>query len=428
MAYDGWIKYGDEELVNVLRTALLAEAHGVDSVWTTPESAEWILRSVGVLPENYPSALSALSDIEQAPWFTTRDPASAEFFGLLPLSVPALDDSMVAASTTEYVTNGGATGKARHSTRSIVVSAAIVASTDRGADFGKKWLDRTLGKATGGTRCEGVDLRFFAHEGTQYTVAPVEHFRAVRLGRGATVTRKRTSECSATWLVTFTLTADDPFTYGEPIGRLSTLGAQNPSPLGPGTLKSYGLTTTLTEIPCPVWDYTPVYNPSFPALVPSPTAPDFRPDGWGATPGKTFRRSWVRINPTPRYEPNLVPKWTLTALAPFDTVRLSVWPNDALIDARCEPLYTVTVGYIPMGVTLTIDPEQEAAYIWDGASAVVRRADTLLFGAEGRPVQWTSFSDDEGLLITMDEFNPSASAGTDGLRLRAKLEFVPKSV
>lgn len=428
MAYDGWIKYGEDELVNVLRTALLAEEHGVDSVWTTPESVEWMLLSMGYDPEAHPIALSILSNIEYAPWFTTRDPASAEFFGLVPLSIPALDDSMVAASTTEYVTNGGATGKARHSTRSIVASAAIVASTDRGADFGKKWLDRTLGKATGGTRCEGVDLRFFAHEGTPDAAVPVEHFRAVRLGRGATVTRKRTSECAATWLVTFTLTADDPFTYGEPIGRLGTLGAMNPGAIGTGTLATFGLTADLTETPCPVWDYTPLYNPAFPALVPSPTAPDFRPDGWGATPGKTFRRSWARINPTPRYEANLVPKWTLTALAPFDTVRLSVWPGEAPLDSMCEPLYTVTVAHIPLGVTFTIDAEQEVAYVWDGVSAVVRRADSLIFGAEGKPVQWSSFSDNEGLLITLDEFTPSATAGTDGLRVRAKLEFIPKSV
>lgn len=587
MAYDGWLQFNGRELVNLSRTAQLADALGIDTVWVTPSSVQWIENTLGG---------SDYDVITEAPWYDPEYLASAEFAGLVPLSMAGLDDSTLQSTPIEYVTDGGSPGKSRNSTLPIVASMAIVASSDRGAEYGLRWLNRVLRDSSGPMFCSGADLRYFRSANAN---AEVVHRRDVRTTRGVSVTRKRSTSCSATWIVTFTLTDHDSYEYGDPqpavfdlagpmptavknlvpngrptstddwhitntgsgglgipgydaglgafygevvvqpsdtawtqrygnqnstatdripvrgateytvsfeamstvddnrgiaidwygasgtvigsstllsgarqalpahqwksfeIVAVSPAGAITASPAvmfsglsGPAAiprpvgsrlhqrrlLMAEGIVPrsailpagelVLTQQPCPEFDYTPIYDPLYPALVPSPTAPNFYPAGWNIEPGMTFSRRWVRVPPVEPSSLLVVPTITLTTDVEARRVRVSIWPSSSNSNDQCDPLFSVVVAYLPPALQFIIDGEQKASYVWDGSSPEVRRSDSLVYGPDAEPVNWTAFNDDTNLLITVDLFEDPASTtgeweGHDTVRV--EVEFTPKS-
>lgn len=415
MAYDGWVEYNGVEIINLSRTAQLAVGLDIDVVWAEPESVAWIEAARG--ETNY-------DQINTAPWYDPGYPASAEFVGVVPLSLAGLDNSTLETSSTEYITDGGSSGKARNSTLAIVANVAFVASTERGADYGKRWLDRVLRGGGARSFCAGSEMHYFQWEGKDSEpVPPVVHRRDVSLSRGTSVTRKRSTYCSAVWLATFTLTANDPFEYGEEVERFIGLGGvvQVPSD-DPGAVYASG-SLPMTEESCPAYDYSPIYDPLYPALVAPPTAPDFYPEGWSLIPGVNFTRHWARVLPVEPSEFSTVPVVRLTTSIAARMVRVSVWPESANEDAQCEPLWSVIMTYVPVGLNVMIDGEQRAVYTWDGFSPVVRRADSLAFGPGARPLRWDRISNGEGLLVTLDVLSGTEYSDS----VRAALTLVPKS-
>lgn len=416
MAYDGWLEFNGKELVNLSRTAQLTEALGIDTLWTDAESVAWVQAALSGVDYDV---------ITAAPWYDAGYPASAEFAGIVPLSIVGLDDSTLESVTIEYNTHGGASGKPRSKTLPIVGSVAVVASTTRGADYGLRWLNRVLSEGGARTFCSGADLRYFRFkQGAGEPVPPMAHRRDVTLTRGTSVTRKREGSCSATWLVTFTWTANDPFEYGEEQPQFSELGGVGVPPDGPTVMDSG--TLPLVEETCPVYDYTPIFDPLFPALVPSPTVPDFYPAGWELFPGMGFDRFWVRIASSEPSALHVVPVVTLTAVEAARMVRVSIWSSDATPSERCDPLWVAIVSYLPAGVDFVIDGEQKASYAWDGFSPLVRRTDSLVYGEGARPLDWRSFNDPASLLVTLDIVSESDYYDGGGT-VRAALSLVPKS-
>jgi hypothetical protein len=329
------------------------------------------------------------------------------------------------SSPIEYVTDGGHSGKPRNTTLPLVWNVALVASTARGAEYGKRWLDSVLRDSGSRPFCSGADLTYFrTPEPTSETV----HRRDVRLTRGTSVTRKRKNECSSLWMVTYTMTAADPYEYGEPMEQITSMGGVAPAAEGPGVNSEGGL--DLEEEHCPVYDYTPIYDPDYPALVPSPVAPNFLPDGWGIEEGMFFARMWGRINPIHPTDLNVVPLITLTSNTEARMIRFSIWPNIAESDDKCGALFTAIVTYLPADLPMYIDGEQQVAYAWDGFSAAVRRTDSLVYGIDAAPLQWASLSDPGGFLVTLDVFylTEGSRAGLQGGgNVRAALSFIPKS-
>lgn len=408
MAYDGWLEFNGVELVNLSRTAQLAEVLGIDAMWVNSSSVSWIQTALSGVDYDV---------VTNAPWYDANYPASAEFAGLVPLGFPGLDDSTSEATVVEYVTDGGHAGLRRNSTLSIVASVAILATTDRGAEYGKRWMDRVLADSGDRTFCTGADLRYFRYPASG---APVAHRRDVSLTRGATVTRKRSTECSVVWLSTFTLTAGDPFEYGEAEQLLANLGG---TPTG-AVINSGSL--VLVEQSCPVYDYTPLYDPLYPALVASPTVPDFYPAGWDIVDGMTFERFWARVTPPEPSTLNVVPVLKLHSTIEARMVRVAVWAHDSLTDDQCDPLFSAVVSYLPPNMDFYIDGEQHASYVWDGFSAGVRRTDSLVYSPDAKPVEWASFNDATDLLVTLDLFADSSDYEGGGT-VRLAASFVAKS-
>lgn len=414
MAYDGYIEFNGTELVNLSRTSQLAQVLGIDTVWKTPEQVAWIEERLAESDTNY-------SDITQAPWYDEGYTPSMAFAGVIPLSVQGLDDTTYQSTPVEYITDGGNPGQSRNATLPLVWNVVIVAANDAGAEFGKRWLDRILRGGDDGASmfCSGSDLRYFRYEDAE---APFAHRRNVKTTRGTSVTNKRVTECASTWWATFTMTAADPYEYGGAVDQFTGLGG---TVAGPG-VQSFGA-LVLTQSDCPVYDYSPIYDPTYPALVPVPTAPDFLPNGWGIVDGETFERFYVRLNPLEPRGLNVVPIFALTTDIEARSVRVSIWPSDATNDEQCNPLFSAVVSYLPATGTFYLDGQQKAAYVWDGLGDAVRRSDSLVYGPTAGPVEWPAFSDVAGMLVTLDIFYIDSGLYEGGGDVRASLSFVPKS-
>lgn len=417
MSYDGWFTYNGVEIVNLSRTAQLAEALNISPVWLRSSTLTWLQDALGGTDYN---------DITEAPWYDPGYPASTEFAGVIPLTVAGLDDSTTESTPIEYITDGGNVGKSRNSTLNLVWSVVLAASTQRGAEFGRRWLDRVLHGGGGNPLYSGAELRYLRY-GTEDS--PQVHRRNVKISRGLSITRKRANHCSAMWTLTFTTVAADPFEYGDLIEMFEDLG---------GTVDGEGLVTDgdllLTQEDCPVYDYEPIFDPLHPALVPPPSPPQFLPDGWAIEEGMDFTRYWATTEPVEPTALLLVPKVTLHSDIEARRVRVSIWPYGASTDSQCDALWSVIVNYLPPDVDFIVDGEAQASYTWDGSSAV-RRADSLVYGPNAQPVQWTSFNAN-GLLVTLDlfEVDPgSDDPGSDGPwyegegTVRAALSLMPKS-
>lgn len=410
MGYSGWLEFNGQEIVNVARTAELARALGVSSVRLAPASVSWVKASLGG---------TGYDDITDAPWYDASYPASGEFIGVIPLSFTGLDDSGRDASVTEYLTDGGSLGRSRNTTSDFVAELMLVGSTDRGVQFGRRWLVNALGNTGKAILCAGAELRYFPFEGA--SAQDIVHRRDVAVSKGMTTTRKRNTACSVAWTVTVTLAAGDPYEYGPARPRCSGLGG---SVTGPTILSSGSI--ALVQQGCPRFDYSPMYDPGYPAMVPPPSVPDFAPDGWGIENGMTFDRFWVRVPPLAPCGLPVVPKITLSSTVEARRVRVSIWPSSASASAQCDPLFSATVTYLPANVDLTIDGEAQAVYVWDGASSSVQRADSLVYALGARPMRWSSFTDPSNLLITLDIFGDSGELEGAG-QVRAAVSFVQKS-
>lgn len=431
MAYDGWLMFAEQELVNVARTVQLARMLGIDTVRLRDSSVSWIQEALegtggfGGGGFGYGGfgvgGASDYGDITDAPWYDSGFPASSEFAGFVPLSVVGLDDSSLTRETVEYITNGGNSGGSRNATQAIVANLAIIASTDRGAEFGKRWLDRMLQSSRNRLFCSGSDLTYFRSTPPAFNgaLAVKAHRRDVNLTRGTSVTKKKTGRCATTWWVTFTLTANDPFEYGEESIRVTGLGG---TVAGAAVLASG--TSYLAQTSCPSYDYSPIYDPSYPALVPPPPVPDFYPDGWTIESGMHFNRMWAKLSPLEPTALRTVPIFEITTPSDVRLVRVGVWADSDGSAAQCGALFTATATYIPAGGQFIIDGEQEASYVWDGTSAAVRRTDSLVYGMDATPVNWNAFTDPTSLYVTLDIF--SETPGYAGA-LRMAMSLVQKS-
>lgn len=375
--YDGYMTFNGVELFNVARTATLAEVLGIDSVWVTSESVDWVRQKLG--DSNY-------SNVTSAPWQENLTPESSEFAGILPLGIAGGSDSSWSSTPIEFITDGGVPGRARFGTQDLVFSAAIVASTDRGAAFGLQWLNKVLIADGNQSHHAGYSLRYWRSEALD---APLVYRLNVKMTRGTSVTRKRNSDCSSVWLVTFTLNSANPHEYGEPVDSVSALGVSSTA-TGPGVISSgtltYGLPTPLT------YNYDPVYDPETPALIAPPTSVGAYPANWPFTPGLTMTRWWARIRGVPPTQMPLVP--IIGVGAPggeMRGLRVSIWDFDGAssVSETQNFDFSASISYLPSSAAMTMDGRREAIAVGN-TMETSRRADSLVYSRVGGPLEWTT--------------------------------------
>ncbi len=284
-------------------------------------------------------------------------------------------------------------------------------------EYGLRWLNRAL-RGRDEDLGAGYTLKYLRHLTPD---APWANRRNVNVTRSPTVSRKRAGRCFHAWTVTFTLTAGDPYEYGEPQRLLTDLG----KPIIGGT-PNQGI-KSLVETPCPSFDYSPLYDPLYPALVPSPTAPQFLPQGWALDEGRAFRRHWIRLAPNEPSETTSVPIIKFVASQEARMVRLVILPDGVAPEDTCAALFTVILTYLPPDIPIYVDGVRKAVYAWDGFSPTVRRCDTLAYGRDGKPVTWTSFGEDVSFTVGLDAMLVGSGIYEGGDTIRASVDMVSKS-
>jgi hypothetical protein len=433
MAFDGWFTLGGVEIVNVARAVSRGRTLGVDAIRIPTSKNTWI--------ETALSPGSPYSTGTNAPWYDASDAITSQFAGVLPLRVEGIDDSSAGAEIVEFTSDGGHVGRPRNATKPIVFSAVIVGSTEAGADFGLRWLKHQLRDLDfGGSNSPGADLRYFSYVKRGATTPPFKYRRKVRLSRGISITRRRSNACQSLIYVTFTLTAGDPFEYGDPIPVFSALGgtATGARLVGSGNL-------TFEDSLCPEYDYSPLYDPAYPSLLVPPPAPSMIPAGWVDTEGLNVKRYWAETAVIQPDSLSLVPIVTLTTDVVARMVRVSIWSFTTDIATTrvktCDPLWSAVVTYLPPGEDFILDGESETAFVFSGGAS--RLAGSLVYAPDATPIQWNSFSGDvnspgtKGFVVTLDtmELN-GVGAGYEGdtvpggagtCTIRAKLDLVEKS-
>lgn len=123
---------------------------------------------------------------DNAPWFDPDTPESAQFAGLMVLSVDGLDDHPEERQVTGAVTGGAALGAARVRPRTITITGVLLGSTCCGVAYGLRWLGRALsgctgrrcGRRCGGGRCGGANLTLYNCCPTAEQAEDPEGFRA----------------------------------------------------------------------------------------------------------------------------------------------------------------------------------------------------------------------------------------------------------
>lgn len=438
MAYDGWMQYNGVEFINVSRAAQLAPTLGIH-VLRVRESIQAVIQTIhagnvfglggfGLGPFGGPAESNFYQNITGAPWYDSAHPASGEFAGFVPLAVQGLDDSTLESTPIEYITDGGHPGKPRNATASLVFNGVLIASTDRGAEYGKRWLSQVLRGPGRSEFALGADLDYFRNITDDVTESVDKvHRRDVRMTRGLSITRKRRNSCAAMWWVTFTMTAADPFEYGEAVPKVTAIGGPTPA-TGPGVTSAGSLVGVQAD--CPVYDYSPLYDPLYPALVAAPAPPDFLPAGWDIANGQSFDRRWARISPVEPSDLMLVPFIKLTTTTEARMVRVSIWSSTSPNNDQCDPLFSVVVSYLPANLPFYIDAKQQAAYTWDGVSPSVRRTDSLIYSPDANPMRWDPIISGDGLLVTLDVFAKTVAQGggyQGSGNVRAAVDLIPRS-
>lgn len=137
--------------------------------------------------DSWPGLAEYLHDIlyrpEIAPWYTTRQPESAEFAGIWVMDVTGLDVTPVARSVTDLVGAGGVAGPHRDVWRPLRFEALLIACSNAGLKFGLDWLACNLRDTT--DRTDSV-LRYFAAHPSHSDVDPAT---LVRDAHGVVLTK-----------------------------------------------------------------------------------------------------------------------------------------------------------------------------------------------------------------------------------------------
>jgi hypothetical protein len=230
----------------------------------------------------------------------------------------------------------------------------------------------------------------------------------VKIIDGPEITAKRyLSDGSVIWTVTFTAVAGNPFEYGR--DRLvidGFLGADTTDPFGPGITGSYDSTGEAHADPdCVVPTFEPLYDPLCETMS-APPGPVDIPAGCFDPRSDWWRRSITISDELIPEWASVVPVFGVTAqYEDLRELRNRLYPDllgtGEIDDVQCKPVADLMVTYVPQGLTLVIDGVREMVYAVNEAG-VARRADSLVFASDGKPIMWPELSCGYGYVATVD--------------------------
>lgn len=463
MAWSGYFRLGDREIINGQRTKVYSRALGLHFVKDVTSNDD-LSSMLGDSPYVSPA-------VDNAPWYDPDIPESAGFAGLIPIEVTGIEDSSRESKVFEYTSDGGNPGRLRHGTKEVVFSVALVGDSDGACEYGFRWLKRALMRrqcAPGSTiACKGERLYYSrsmpsatisqdalclnggADGGTATSTYPeldggyafvtpdasiavnsaqwkkdYERFLSdVLFSNGPKVTGKRTvTGCQgAVWMVSFTATVG-PYEHGSEVPVLAALGGAG-DPYAPGVTGSWGSATYEYANCGSTTVADPLFDPTAPALVSPPTVPNVTPTQFVIPAGTQQRRHAI-------IPASLIPEWdevrpvvTLrTGGTEARMLRVRIYDATLAADANCGQVGEFVVSYIPANYSLVIDTSQSAVLARANDQAYYRRADSLVFGSlSAQPIKWFGLSCGEAYRIALDWDGDTAPGVT------LELDLVPRS-
>lgn len=411
MAWDGYFEIDGTEIINVART----EAYAAEKPWFTA------LFKADDLPAMLDDGTYSTPAADEAPWYDADEPASAEFLGVYPLEVSGIESSSRVSTVLQSTNDGGVPGRVRHETKTVVFNTALLAETERGAEYGIRWLNRALL----GAKCSrdlstehalGASLGFLAYEptytpGESPTAALAALSRVLRrfvVNVGPHINAKRALSCGGqVWIASFTGVAGTPFQFG--LSRPIIQGYLDPSvtdPWVPGVVAGDfdTVSSAYTEVPCGEDLYDPIFDPYCPALIIPPPPPSI-PLGCFDPPTEWDRRSIAIPGENVPLWGEVAPVVTLHAVDAVRNARVRFYedPNGDLDPSEdpCAYVADIVVSYIPAGASLIVDASLEEVYVImeDGDN---RRADSLVYSTNSTPIEWPYLTCGFDHIMTID--------------------------
>lgn len=155
---------------------------------------------------------------ELAPWYSVRQPASAEFAGVWITDVQGLDATPINRQITDLAGDGGVAGPHRDTPRKITFEALLIASTNAGLQYGLNWLTCQLRDTA--DRTDSV-LRYFNAHPDHTHASPSSLLRELH---GVVLTQepqrreskgggKKPNQQATMYRVGWELTATSPYAY-----------------------------------------------------------------------------------------------------------------------------------------------------------------------------------------------------------------------
>ena len=154
--FNGYVQYGGTEIVNAARTKAYVDhelpAYPLDNCVDCGGLQEALGDS------EYASPLQ-----DDAPWYDESNPATAQFYGLYPLSLEGFEDDTRTASVQENIGDGGFVGGVRRGTRSLRIHGVLIGANEDAVSSGLAWLKAAVSNTgCAGGDCNGASLCWYS--------------------------------------------------------------------------------------------------------------------------------------------------------------------------------------------------------------------------------------------------------------------------
>lgn len=156
--FKDWFRYGETEVANNQRVSTYVKngLRPVGAVIADCGDCTDLAEANGDQPYSTPA-------LDEAPWFSPRDPDSADFAGVTVVEVTGLEGSTTTATVEERLGDGGILGARRASSRTVAVTADVVGRTPEATSQGLEWLTAALHPPCAeGSDCTGDVLHLYS--------------------------------------------------------------------------------------------------------------------------------------------------------------------------------------------------------------------------------------------------------------------------
>lgn len=406
-----YLDLGCTEIVNTARAAAYAEAA---CLLTACDPCPGLAQAIADAPYADPST-------DPAPWYDPSLPESANFLGLMGLSVSGYSASTLTRTPVQLVGDGAALGVGRRTHRELAYTVLLLALDECALAYALEWLAAALSGAPCGDACGGAELGAFACCPTGDGARELRHLYGVALLDGPQVTQTTYFPDGIIAQVTFTLAVSVPWIFREPLDTGTdwvTLAAGTELTFDPDETYSECLEATpcLDDPTCP--------PPPLPVRAPVPVDPCY------PTGEDTFYRSVIALKPVDQPEwLEAVPVLELeTGGSALRRLIVRFWANPLGSDCQtvadpCAACTDIQIPYLPAGSTLTVDGRTQTAQVECPQGALGTATSTpTLYGPRGGSFDWPTFACPTGLCIEI--LSTTASTAADA---RARVLLVPRS-